>query len=178
MGGVEVMQRVDCAGARTACPARAGSATSGWRRGKLQQLSSFRQATACQSLAASKPDATSCAPHLGTQPGATDGLHTRVCHRMHVLQQRLLSVSRASIRQELCLDRSPAGTHLATPGKWSHSSVQLSPSQSRCLQGDFAFLPAVPLSPHAHVVGSLTAKPAQQLPADLLALCDASRQEG
>ena len=46
------------------------------------------------------------------------------------------------------------------------------------LQGDFAFLPAVPLSPHAHVVGSLTAKPAQQLPAALLALCDASRQQG
>ena len=49
---------------------------------------------------------------------------------------------------------------------------------SCCLQGDFAFLPAVPLSPHVHVVGALTPMPAKQLPPELLRLCEASQPSG
>lgn len=35
----------------------------------------------------------------------------------------------------------------------------------------FATIPAVPMSPHAHVLGSLTAQPAEALPEDLATLC-------
>ena len=46
------------------------------------------------------------------------------------------------------------------------------------MQADFAFLPAVPLSPHVHVLGAFTPKPAKQLPPELLSLCDGSREHG
>ena len=38
--------------------------------------------------------------------------------------------------------------------------------------------PAVPLSPHVHVVGGLTPRPAKQLPPELLRLCEASQPSG
>ena len=45
-------------------------------------------------------------------------------------------------------------------------------------QGDFAMLPAIPMSPHAHMLGSLTAEPAQPLPTDLADLCSAAGDGG
>ncbi|KAK9794958.1 hypothetical protein WJX73_003384 [Symbiochloris irregularis] len=45
-------------------------------------------------------------------------------------------------------------------------------------QGDFALLPAIPMSPHAHVLGSLTAEPAQPLQGKLRAFCDAALDTG
>ena len=46
------------------------------------------------------------------------------------------------------------------------------------MQADFAFLPAVPLSPHVHVLGAFTPKSAKQLPPELLKLCNESRKHG
>ena len=42
------------------------------------------------------------------------------------------------------------------------------------LQADFAVMPALPLSPHVHVVGSLTSRPAQPLQGELKRLCEAA----
>ena len=61
---------------------------------------------------------------------------------------------------------------------WDSGLDELSYAPSCCSQGDFAFLPAVPLSPHVHVVGGLTPRPAKQLPPELLRLCEASQPSG
>ncbi|KAK9803370.1 hypothetical protein WJX73_010182 [Symbiochloris irregularis] len=45
-------------------------------------------------------------------------------------------------------------------------------------QTDWAFAPAMAMSPHTHVVGALTAKPAQPLTGDLKAFCEAAAAEG
>ena len=61
---------------------------------------------------------------------------------------------------------------------WDIRLDEPSYAPSCCSQGDFAFLPAVPLSPHVHVVGGLTPRPAKQLPPELLRLCEASQPSG
>ncbi|KAK9788704.1 hypothetical protein WJX73_001257 [Symbiochloris irregularis] len=41
-------------------------------------------------------------------------------------------------------------------------------------QGDWAYVPALPMSPHAHVLGSFTAEPAKALQGNLGAFCDSA----
>lgn len=51
-------------------------------------------------------------------------------------------------------------------------------SVASIFQGDFAFLPSLPLSPHCHVVGSLTAYPPKPLPEKLQAFLDGAIDTG
>ena len=57
----------------------------------------------------------------------------------------------------------PESTHLTT----SYVQAQQQSAAAIMLQ-DFAFLPAVPLNTHGHVVGALTAFPAKPLPEPLM----------
>lgn len=49
--------------------------------------------------------------------------------------------------------------------------ASLQQAAAAILQAHFAAIPAIPLSPHAHVLGSLTAKPAEALPDGLAQFC-------
>ncbi|KAK9788715.1 hypothetical protein WJX73_009149 [Symbiochloris irregularis] len=51
-------------------------------------------------------------------------------------------------------------------------------SVASIFQGDFAYLPALPMSPHCHVVGSLTARPPQALPDKLQSFLDGALDTG
>ena len=69
------------------------------------------------------------------------------------------------LRALLCIRRKNNGMpHLSY-------KTSLRQAAATIYQGSFAAIPALPLSPHAHVVGSLTAKPAQSLPVDLAEYC-------
>ena len=54
----------------------------------------------------------------------------------------------------------------------------LQQSAAIIFQADFAVLPAIPMSPHAHVLGPFTAEPAQPLSGALREFCDAALDTG
>ena len=54
----------------------------------------------------------------------------------------------------------------------------LQSSAAWIFQGDNAWLPAIPLSPHAHLVGGLTVGKPQQLPEPFRSICNGARGTG
>lgn len=57
-------------------------------------------------------------------------------------------------------------------------AASLQQSAAWIFQGDTAWLPAIPLSPHAHLVGSLTAAEPQPLPEPFKSVCDGASGTG